>query len=413
MEECVNGIQVITFKKVSPKSAYQWINKILTQFRYFTLSKKHKGTIRTYLMQMTGYSESQITRLIAKKKKCGHISADSTGRHKFPKKYTPKDIALLIETDTVHDCIAGPATKKILEREDTVFGKKEYQQIKDASVSHIYRLRKTRQYCSQVMVVKKTKSVKAPGIGVRQKPQTYGKPGYIRVDTVHQGDCDKQKGVYHINMVDEVTQWEVVGAVEVISERYLASLLEDLIKQFPFVIFGFHSDNGAEYINYRISRLLNKLLIKQTKSRTRHCNDNALVERKNGSRVRKHMGHAYIPQVAAPKINRFYQKYFNVYLNYHRPCAYATIVTDKRGKQKKTYPYDQYQTPYERFKSLKYADKYLEKGITFEKLDAIAYAHSDNEFATIMQREKSKLFVTFNHKLQLPTSYATPASVLS
>ena len=413
IKECVNDTQSITFKKVSSKGAYQWINKILTQFRYFTLSKKDKGTIRTYLMQMTGYSESQITRLIAKKKKCGHIAADSTGRHKFPRKYTAEDIARLIETDTAHDCISGPATKKILGREYMVFGDKKYKQLKDISVSHIYNLRETRQYQSQTMFFKKTKSVKAPDIGIRQKPQTYGKPGYLRVDTVHQGDLNKQKGVYHINTVDEITQYEVMGAVERVSERYLAPLLEDLIEQYPFTIFGFHSDNGSEYINYVIAKLLNKLLIKQTKSRTRHCNDNALVEGKNGSRVRKHMGYIYIPQVAAPQINRFYQTYFNVYLNYHRPCAYATIVTNKRGKQKKTYPYSQYQTPYDRFKSLRYADKYLKKDITFAQIDTIAYQYSDNEFAKRMQKAKAELFINFNHKLQLPTSYTIPVSVSS
>ncbi|MDA2922032.1 integrase [Patescibacteria group bacterium AH-259-L07] len=410
MREFVKGSQDITFKAISRKQTYQWIDTIVTRFRYVTLRKKDKTAIKDYLMKMTGYSDAQITRLIARKKKCGRIVADSTGRHKFPRKYTAKDIALLIETDTVHDCIAGPATKKIVEREYMVYGKKAYHRLKNISVSHIYNLRKTRQYRSQTMIFKKTKAVKAPDIGVQQKPQTYGKPGYLRVDTVHQGDCGKKKGVYHINMVDEVTQWEVMGAVETISERYLEPLLRALIKQYPFIIFGFHSDNGSEYINRIVANLLNKLLIKQTKSRTRHCNDNALVEGRNGSRVRKHMAHAYIPQVAAPQINRFYQTYFNVYLNYHRPCGYATTITDKRGKQTKIYPYSQYQTPYERFKSLKYADKYLKRGMTFAKLDVIASTHSDNEFAKIMQKAKAELFLNFNHKLQLPTSYAIPIS---
>jgi hypothetical protein len=47
-----------------------------------------------------------------------------------------------------------------------------------------------------------------------------GKPGYIRIDTVHQGDLDGCKGVYHINAVDEVTQIEIVVSVEKISEQY-------------------------------------------------------------------------------------------------------------------------------------------------------------------------------------------------
>lgn len=87
-------------------------------------------------------------------------------------------------------------------------------------------------------------------IGERRKPEPYGKPGYLRVDSVHQGDQDKEKGVYHINLVDEVTQWEIVGCVEGISEHFLVPLLTRLMEQFPFRIIEFHSDNGSEYINY-------------------------------------------------------------------------------------------------------------------------------------------------------------------
>ena len=63
-----------------------------------------------------------------------------------------------------------------------------------------------------------------------------GQPGYIRIDTVHQGDLDKQKGVYHINVVDEETQFEVVCCDERISERYLIPALEQLRETFPFVV---------------------------------------------------------------------------------------------------------------------------------------------------------------------------------
>ena len=97
------------------------------------------------------------------------------------------------------------------------------------------------------------------------------------------------KGLYHINAVDEVSQFEIVCAVEKISERYLIPVLEQLLDQFPFIILGFHADNGSEYINRHVVKLLKKLLIELTKSRARHANDNALVESKNGSIIRKHL----------------------------------------------------------------------------------------------------------------------------
>ena len=83
-------------------------------------------------------------------------------------------------------------------------------------------------------------------------------------------------------------------------------------------------------------------------------------------------------------------QYFNPYLNFHRPCGFATIEIDKKGKQKKVY--NLYQTPYESLKKITGAGKFLKPGISFEKLDKIAEEYSDNEFAAIMEKEKQKLF---------------------
>ena len=65
------------------------------------------------------------------------------------------------------------------------------------------------------------------------------------MDCVHVGDRDGIKGVYLINLVDEVTQFEFVGAVVGISERFLVPLLEGLLLSFPFPILGFHADNAS------------------------------------------------------------------------------------------------------------------------------------------------------------------------
>lgn len=83
---------------------------------------------------------------------------------------------------------------------------------------------------------------------------------------------------------------------EEISEQYLIPVLETLLQAFPFKIKGFHSDNGSEYINQRVAQLLKKLHIGFTKSRSRHSNDNALVESKNGAVIKKILGYIHIPQ---------------------------------------------------------------------------------------------------------------------
>lgn len=397
----------ISFVATNKKERNEWIEKTLFKFSYFKLKKKHRHVVKKYIAKMTGLSNSQFKKLIAKKKRFGKIFSSSTKHNCFPRKYTPEDVALLLLTDNAHSRLSGPATKKILTREYGIFRKQNYKNISEISVSHIYNLRETNQYVSHCLTVKKTNPVGCK-IGERRKPEPGGIPGFLRIDSVHQGDLDKEKGVYHINITDEILQWEVIGCVEKISEHHLLPLLEDLISQFPFSIINFHSDNGSEYINKTVARLLNKLMVQQTKSRSHHSGDNALAECKNGWVVRKQIGYAHIPQKYAPLINQFYKGHLNPYLNYHRPCGYATIVEDKKklGKFKKKY--NIYMTPYEKLKSLRDAEKYLKPGITFETLDKLAYEKSDNEFAALMQKEKQNLFAKFNnHNLQFPTAYTS------
>ena len=172
----------------------------------------------------------------------------------------------------------------------------------------------------------------------------------------------------------------------------MEKVLTELLEQFPFTVIKFHADNGSEYINKVVARLLNKSMITLTKSRPRKTTDNALIESKNGSIVRKHMGYIHIPRAKAGLVNSFYKDHFNTCLNYHRPCAFAEIVTDKRGKEKKIYPKDSYMTPYEKFKSLENAEQYLRPGINFNKLDKISLEMSSTDYAKKMQKEKQLLF---------------------
>jgi transposase InsO family protein len=169
--------------------------------------------------------------------------------------------------------------------------------------------------------------------------------------------------------------------------------------QFPFVILGFHSDNGSEYINYKVAKLLEKLRIEQTKSRSRHSNDNALAESKNASVVRKHMGYGHIPKKHAQAINHFYQNHFNPWLNLHRPSMFATSKISPKGKVVKVYKHEDVKTPLE---ALVLLDKQgLATLKTISILPALlvrAQKKTDLAAAQEMQREKSKLFAGINEQ---------------
>jgi hypothetical protein len=399
MSSFLKGSSSVSFeaKPETRVATYQWIEDTLEKFSYALQKKKDRGLIRVYIQKITGYSRSQVRKCITQYKQTGKVRLREYQRHTFVRTYTSGDISLLAKTDELHDYPNGVALKKILQRMLTTYKQKEYERIANISVTHIYNLRQTPVYLRMNKHYEKTKPTIVT-IGERRKPEPNGKAGFVRVDTVHQGDGQKDgrgnyvKGVYHINMIDEVTQFEFVGAVEKISEAYLSTILEQLLLCFPFRIIEFHSDNGSEYINGIVVHLLNKLLIKLTKSRSRKSNDNALVEGKNGSIIRKWMGYGYIAQKHADKINQFYTSFFNEYLNYHRPCAFATEIVDKKGKVKKVYKQEDYMTPFEKLKSLPKESYRLQKGVTLTKLNMIAMEKTDNEMAQVVQTERRKLF---------------------
>ncbi len=187
------------------------------------------------------------------------------------------------------------------------------------------------------------------------------------------------------------------GSVQGIREAFLLPVLEFILSQFPFVIKGFHSDNGSEYVNKKVAELLNKLNIEQTKSRARQSNDNALAESKNNSVVRKHMGYSHIPQKYAKPINEFFANTFNSWLNMHRPCLFATEVVSDKGKIKKVYKNADVKTPLECLVQLgKKRLVTFKKGITLKDLESQAREKTDLQAAQEMQAAKAALFAMFN-----------------
>ena len=381
------GTHDITLR-VPKAEHYGFIERVLKRFGYTLLSRCDKGVVLRYLERMTGLSRQQVTRLVRRYRKNGKVVKN---RHPpksgFSRRFDATDVALLAEMDALHGTLSGPATKKLMERALLVFGDARFERLAGISVSHLYNLRGGKQYQSQRRHWTKTRPTGVP-IGQRRAPQPNGSPGYIRIDSVHQGDQDGVKGVYHINAVDSVTQFQLVATCEKISEAYLLPVIRPLLDGFPFAILGLHADNGSEYINYQVAKLLEKLRIEFTKSRPQNSNDNALAESKNGAVARKHLGYAHIPQQFAEKINAFCVDFLNPYVNFHRPCFFPETVTDSKGKERKKYRYEQMMTPYEKLKSLPKASTYLKPGVTFAQLDAIASRISDNEAAAALNKAR-------------------------
>lgn len=385
----LEGSSEIGFKGRNRAEVYSWVNETLRHQRYEELPRSGKGLVRAYIEKMTGLSRAQTTRLISLYAKGEEVKPKAYRRYRFSSRYTREDVELLAAMDEAHGTLSGPATQKLLQRARHDFGEAQWERLAAISVAQLYRLRQSRRYREKRMAYQPTRPTQVP-IGERRRPEPNGQPGYLRVDTVHQGDLEGTKGVYHINAVDEVTQWQVVGAMAQISETYLIPVLKAMLAQFPFRIRGFHSDNGSEFINHTVAKLLNKLLIEQTKSRPRHSNDNGLAETKNGAVVRKHMGYSYIAAPHAAAIEAFYEEHFNPYLNFHRPCGVPERVVNAKGKEKRVYRW--YATPWEILRQLPDLARHLKEGITIQMLEQQSRAKTDLAAAEEMQKAKLKLF---------------------
>jgi len=375
-----------------------FVAAVLRRFRYDRRSKTERGVLFAYMQRLSGYSRQHLSRLIGQYRDTLSLDlASRASRTSFTRKYDAEDVRLLAETDSLHDTLSGPATKVLLTRAYGIFGDLRYARLAQLSVSHLYNLRASEPYCKQRVQWRGTRPSPVI-IGIRKAPAPQGLPGYIRIDTVHQGDQDGMKGIYPVNAVDIITQWELVASVERISEAYMLPVIALLLEGFPFAVRGFHSDSGSEYVNHDIARMLEKLRVEFTRSRPRHTNDNALAESKNGAVIRKITGYSHIPQKHATAVNRFYTEAVNPYLNFHRPCYFAVDTIDAKGKIKKTYPHSQIKTPWQRLQSIPNYALHLKPRITPQNLEQQASAMSDNEAAKRVQKSRRLLFLSINRR---------------
>jgi hypothetical protein len=377
----------VRFVGSSREELYKWVERLLCHHEYVLQKRRAKGLLRGYVERMTGFSRAQSTRLIASYVKAGRIVPKPSLRPRFQRRYTLADVELLASVDRAHEQLSGPATRHILKREFEVYGKSEFERLAKLSNGHLYNLRQSP--CYGLRHYEKTRPT-AVQIGERKKPVPNAQPGFLRIDTVHQGDSPEGKGIYHINAVDEVTQWEVVLATPRISEAWLMPLLKNILEQFPFRILNFHSDNGSEFINKTVAELLGKLLIEQTKSRPRRSGDNGLVETKNAAIVRKHIGWGHIAPAHTAPINQFYTGFLNPYVNYHRPSAQAEIKIDDKGRKRRLYKL--WQTPFEKLLSLRQPQQFLRPGLSINALKRVAASISDTDAAIRMQQAKNNMF---------------------
>lgn len=204
----VSGNEAVAFTLADRTTAYGWMADTLRRFHYGHCTRADKGVLRQYLLKVTGLSRAQVARCITQFINGGGQIKDRRYAPAMPfvRRYTAEDIRLLAEVDALHGTLSGTTTRKLCERAFKVHGDARFERLAGISNGHLYNLRSHKTYCATRGSFDKTRPAKV-NIGERRKPAPDGRPGYLRVDSVHQGDQDGLKGVYLINAVDEVTQF--------------------------------------------------------------------------------------------------------------------------------------------------------------------------------------------------------------
>jgi hypothetical protein len=221
MQAFLEGTVALDFG-VAAEERYGFIARTVRRFGYRGLKRPEKAVVLRFLERVSGYSRQQVARLVKRGGERGQLIKHYRGsRTSFARTctctYTSADVLLLAHTDSLHGTLSGLATKKLMERAFELFKEVRYERLAGISVGHLYNLRRREGYQRQRQVWTKTRPVNF-AIGERRVPAPNNRPGHLRVDSVHQGDQDGVKSVYHINTVDCVTQYEGVATVVVITE---------------------------------------------------------------------------------------------------------------------------------------------------------------------------------------------------
>ena len=195
----VQGTQEVRFSPTRGQGQaerYAHIQNLVRRFGYACLARPEKALVLRYLERTTGYSRQQIARLV-KQAATGKTLRTHYARPRqgFTRTYTEADVRLLAEIDALHGTLSGPATKHLMRRAVEIYADPRFERLQAISVAHLYNLRQQKGYVSRRQCWSKTRSHQV-AIGVRKAPAPEGSAGYLRIDSVHQGDQDGVKGLY-------------------------------------------------------------------------------------------------------------------------------------------------------------------------------------------------------------------------
>jgi transposase InsO family protein len=184
-------------------------------------------------------------------------------------------------------------------------------------------------------------------------------PGFTEIDLVsHSGNSEKGEFIYSLNVTDIYSTWVETRAVMGKGQYGVKTAMQDIEQQLPFKLLGIDSDNGSEFINYHLKAFCDERKIQFTRGRPYKKDDNAHIEQKNWTHVRKILGYLrYDSPSALEAIHDLYRKELRWMMNLFQPSVKLVEKSRVGSKLKKTY--DPPTTPLDRLLGCKLADPAL------------------------------------------------------
>lgn len=178
-------------------------------------------------------------------------------------------------------------------------------------------------------------------------------PGYLELDLVsHSGERAEGQFIYTLNLTDIASTWDESCSVMGKGEESVIEALQEISEALPFPVLGIDSDNGSEFINWHLKAYCDARDLQFTRSRPYKKDDNAHIEQKNWTHVRKLIGwDRYDSPQSLKAMNDLFRHELRLYMNLFQPSV-KLIQTISKGSRR-TRRYDYPQTPLDRLLSLK------------------------------------------------------------
>lgn len=338
--------------KMSKQATKELLDSNAAKYRK-THSRKAKGKLLRQLMELTGYkSPKSIIRYYSRTRKRKRVKK----RGRLPK-LQPCDIELIKSIWLNSDQPCGKRLHPMLPTWLQAYSKR--QEIDEASQRRILSvspatLDRVLRNCKVDDIHKANKqtiSALKQSIPIIDTTRKIDVAGHLYADTVaHCGDSIRGNFVWTLTVTDDLTLWTLNRAIWNKGQEATCTAFLYLLREMPFMVRSINTDNGSEFINYHLQRMLKEKYkrCKLTRSRPYKKNDNARAEERNRHKVRELIGYERIDNEQCVFLLNQVYRYHNLLTNFF--IANTRLVSKQRnpvtGKTRKKY--DKARTPYER-----------------------------------------------------------------